>query len=97
MKEIAEEEIEKVLDEKVRPNLLLHGGNIKIVRLENGTLYLRMLGQCSGCPSVEITMENLVTTELKEAFPGLGQVSLVSGVSDDLIAEAKRLLNERKH
>lgn len=95
MAEISIEEIEKVLDEKVRPDLSLHGGDIRIETFEDGVLHVRMLGHCSGCPSAELTMENLVNTELKEAFPELGQVVLVTGVSDDLIAEARKMLNRR--
>lgn len=92
---ISIEEIEKVLDERVRPDLSLHGGNIQIEKLEDGVLHVRMLGHCSGCPSAELTMENLVNTELKEAFPELRQVVLVTGVSDDLIAVAKDMLSRR--
>lgn len=95
MAEISIEEIEKVLDEKVRPDLSLHGGDIRIEKLEDGVLHVRMLGHCSGCPSAELTMENLVNTELKEAFPELKQVVLVAGVSDDLIAEARKMLSRR--
>lgn len=92
---ISIEEIEKVLDERVRPDLSLHGGNIRIEKLEDGVLHVRMTGHCSGCPSAELTMENLVNTELKEAFPELKQVVLVTGVSDDLIAAAKDMLIRR--
>lgn len=95
MTEISIKEIEKVLDERVRPDLSLHGGNIRIEKLEDGVLHVRMLGHCSGCPSAELTMENLVNTELKEAFPELKQVVLVTGVSDNLIAAAKEMLNRR--
>ena len=35
--------IEKVLDEKVRPALKNHDGDIKVVRVEDGVLYFRML------------------------------------------------------
>lgn len=97
MNEILIKDIEKVLAEKVRPDLALHGGNIKIVRLENNVLYVRMTGQCSGCPSAELTMEKLVSTELMEAFPKLRQVALVSGVSDSLISEARDILQRRRH
>ena len=45
------ERIEQVLDEKVRPALRTHDGDIKVVRVEDGVLYFRMLGQCSNCPS----------------------------------------------
>lgn len=95
MGEILLEEIENVLNEKVRPDLSLHGGNIQIEKLEDGVLHVRMLGHCSGCPSAELTMENLVNTELKEAFPELKQVVLVTGVGDDLISQAKEMLRMR--
>ena len=88
--------IEKVLDERVRPNLAQHGGDIEIEKLEDGVLHVRMHGQCSGCPSAELTLENLVNTELKEAFPELKDVVLVTGVSDDLIAQARQIMRQRK-
>ena len=48
------ERIEQVLDEKVRPALRTHDGDIKVVRVEDGVLYFRMLGQCSNCPSAVV-------------------------------------------
>lgn len=95
MGQLTIEEIEKVLDERVRPDLSLHGGDIRVEKLEDGVLHVRMLGHCSGCPSAELTMENLVNTELKEAFSDLKQVVLVTGVSDDLIAAAREILSRR--
>ncbi len=95
MGQILIEDIEKVLNEKVRPDLSRHGGDIRIEKLENGVLHVRMLGHCSGCPSAELTMENLVNTELKEAFPVLEKVVLVTGVGDDLIMQAKEMLRRR--
>ena len=73
-----------------------HGGDIEIEKLEDGVLHVRMHGQCSGCPSAELTLENLVNTELKEAFPELKDVVLVTGVSDDLIAQARQIMRQRK-
>ena len=96
MSEVEISKIEQVLDEKVRPNLAQHGGDIQIEKLEDGVLHVRMHGQCSGCPSAELTLENLVATELKEAFPGLKKVALVTGVSDDLIAQARQIMRQRK-
>ena len=68
MGELEISKIEEVLDERVRPNLAQHGGDIEIEKLEDGVLHVRMHGQCSGCPSAELTLENLVNTELKEAI-----------------------------
>lgn len=95
MERISLEEIEKVLDERVRPDLSLHGGDIRVEELDGDVLRVRMLGHCSGCPSAELTMESLVNTELKDAFPQLRQVTLVTGVSDALINEARELLKRR--
>ena len=96
MSEVEISRIEQVLDEKVRPNLAQHGGDIQIEKLEDGVLHVRMHGQCSGCPSAELTLENLVETELREAFPELKKVALVTGVSEDLIAYARRIMRQRQ-
>ena len=96
MSEVEISRIEQVLEKKVRPNLAQHGGDIQIEKLEDGVLHVRMHGQCSGCPSAELTLENLVETELKEAFPELKKVALVTGVSEDLIAYARRIMRQRQ-
>ncbi|SFR72408.1 NifU family protein [Anaeromicropila populeti] len=96
MDEISIEALEQAMDEKIRPELSLHGGDIWVEQLKDGVLHVRLLGQCSGCPSAELTMENVVNQVLKENFPSLKQVVLVTGVSDDLIQQAKLLLNRRK-
>ncbi|MBE6016992.1 MAG: NifU family protein [Lachnospiraceae bacterium] len=95
MAEIEIGAVEKVLDEKVRPGLALHGGNIAIESFEAGVLYVRLLGNCAGCLSADSTMSELVESEVKAAFPDIKEVSLVTGVSDDLIAQAKAILRER--
>ncbi len=87
--------IEAVLDEKVRPTMRAHGGEIQIDRLENGVLYVKLLGQCAGCPSADLTTENLVEMELKTVLPDLvHQVVAVQTVSDELWEQAKKLLRD---
>ena len=87
--------IEAVLDEKVRPSLRNHGGESAVDRLENGVLYVKMLGQCAGCPSADLTNESLVEAELTAAVPELVEkVVVVQNVSDELWEQAKRLLRD---
>ena len=89
------ERIEAVLDEKVRPALRAHGGEIEIDRLENRVLYVKLLGQCAGCPSADLTNETLVEAELVQALPELvKKVSVIQTVSDELWEQAKRLLRD---
>ena len=87
--------IEAVLDEKVRPALRAHGGEIQVDRLEDKVLYVKLLGQCSGCPSADLTNETLVEAELVKALPELvNKVAVIQTVSDELWEQAKRLLRD---
>lgn len=86
------EQIEQVLDERVRPQLALHGGDIRSVSCEDGVYRFRLLGQCANCPSAYLTTENLIEEELLSAVPGLRQVVLVQAVSDALLAQALSIL-----
>ncbi len=87
--------IEAVLDEKVRPSLRSHGGEIQVDRWEDGVLYVKLLGQCAGCPSADLTHATLIEAELTAALPELvRKVAVVQTVSDELWEQAKRLLRD---
>ena len=89
--------IEAVLEEKVRPALRAHGGEIEIDRLEEGVLDVKLLGQCAGCPSADLTNETIVEAELVQALPELvRKVAVVQTVSDELWEQAKKLLREHR-
>lgn len=87
--------IEAVLEERVRPALRAHGGEIEIDRLEEGVLYVKLLGQCAGCPSADLTNETIVEAELVQALPELvRKVAVIQTVSDELWEQAKKLLRD---
>ena len=77
--------IEDVLEKEVRPSLRAHGGEIAIDHLEDGVLYVKLLGQCAGCPSADLTNETIVEAEVVKALPELVHtVVVVQTVSDEL-------------
>lgn len=86
------EDIEKLLDQKVRPLFANHGGGIEVVCLEDGILKVKMLGACSQCMSASADVEEIVTREVKAQFPEVKEVVLVTGVSEDLLAAAREFL-----
>ena len=87
--------IEAVLEEQVRPSLRAHGGEIEIDHLENKVLYVKLLGQCAGCPSADLTNETIVEAEVVKALPELVEkVAVVQTVSDELWEQAKKLLRD---
>ncbi len=90
------QEIEKVIEEKVLPYLQNHGGGVELLGLEDGVLKVRLLGQCSGCPSATITTEQIIQEEVCAAVPQVKQVVLVQGVSDDLIAQARAMMKHHE-
>lgn len=87
--------VEAALDEKVRPVLRAHGGEISVDHLEDGVLYVKPLGQCAGCPSADLTNETIVEAELTRALPDLvRRAVVVQTVSDELWEQAKKLLRD---
>jgi len=87
-------EIEDILDEKIRPQLRSHLGDIEIVKLEDTTLYVKLVGQCSSCMSSKYTFEELIKKEIIKNTPEIEEVKLSEGVSEDMISFAKKLLNK---
>lgn len=89
------ERIEKVLERDVRPSLLSHEGNVQIISYEEESriLRVRLTGQCSGCPSAQLTTEEVIERAVKEKIPEVEQVLLVHEVSSELLDMARKILS----
>lgn len=75
----------------MRPALRSHGGDISIDHVEGKTVYVKLLGQCAGCPSADLTNETIVEAELKAALPDLVEKAVVvQTVSDELWEQAEK-------
>ncbi len=68
-----EENIElkiKMLIDKIRPFLISDGGNLEFVKYEDNIVYIRLLGACSNCSMMDITLkdgvEELIINEIPE-------------------------------
>ena len=92
MEKELELKINHVIDERVKPVLAAHGGSLEIVSFEDGLLSVRFLGQCAGCPSAMLTIEEVVEKELIESVPEIQSVTLVQETSRELLDFAKKLL-----
>ena len=87
------EKVEKVLNEKVRPQLELHNGDLDVLDIEDGVVRIRLFGgNVLGCPSAYLTIEQLIFGELTVAIPEIRQVIVVQDVSDELWEEARAVM-----
>jgi iron-sulfur cluster assembly accessory protein len=63
---------------QVRPALQADGGDLGLVAVEGRTAYVALAGACSGCPSVLITLTDLVERVVVDAVPAVDRVVLAS-------------------
>jgi len=87
-----EEQIKKALIEKVNPILGEHSGGAVMTKFEDGVVTVRLSGACSGCPSAQMTTEEIVKEILMEEVAEVKDVKLDTSVSDDLIEMARKLM-----
>lgn len=73
MVNIMDETKQQVLDliNKVRPYLQRDGGDIEILNVEDGIVYVKMLGACDGCMALDVTLRQGIETMLLENVPGV--------------------------
>ena len=88
--------IEAALDEYVRPLLATHGGDMEVLRVEDGVVYFRMKGACAGCSAADLTSEDLINKELVEHVPGVRKAVLETVVSQELMEQAREILRRRR-
>ena len=67
-------QIKDLLDSRVRPAVAMDGGDIIFQSYEDGIVYLRMQGSCSGCPSSTATLKMGIENMLKHYIPEVQEV-----------------------
>lgn len=71
-----EQRVEQAL-ESVRPYLGSHGGDVELLAVsDEGTVRLRLLGSCDGCPSSSVTLELAVEGAIEAAAPEITRIEV---------------------
>ncbi len=91
-----EEQIKKVLKDKVDPVLAKHYGGSVLTRFDDGVAAVKLTGACASCPAAQQTIEDVVKEILMENIPELKDVILDTSVSEDLLDMARMILNKNK-
>ena len=71
-----QEQVEEVLD-KIRPVLVRDGGNVELVEVTDGTVKVKLVGACAGCPMSTMTLKNGIERILKQEIPDVKEVVAV--------------------
>ena len=72
-----EQQIVKILDEKIRPAVAKDGGDIKFKEFKDGIVKVQLQGSCSGCPSSTMTLKQGVQNLLCHYIPEVKQVEAI--------------------
>ena len=81
--------------ESVRPQLHSHGGDVSLVRVEDGTAFVRLEGACNGCSMSSVTLRNLVEEALVQEVPAVTAVEVVTDQPSPTLISVESLVPGR--
>lgn len=62
---------------QLRPSIMLDGGDVTLVKIENGRIFVKLEGACRGCPSSNLTLKNGIERQLRnDIHPDLEVVNV---------------------
>lgn len=70
------EKVEKSLD-KIRPVLMVDGGNVELVEVKGDVVKVKLTGACGGCPMSQMTLKMGIERHLKNEIPEIKEVVAV--------------------
>jgi Fe-S cluster biogenesis protein NfuA len=79
-----EERVAGALDE-MRPYLDSHGGDVRLLGIEDGVVRLQLQGSCSGCPSSAVTLRHGIEEAIHRAAPDIERIEAEDAPVESLI------------
>lgn len=62
---------------RIRPYLQNDGGDCELVEIKDNIVYLRMMGACIGCGSIDFTLRDTIEALILEEVPSIIGVETV--------------------
>ncbi|MFK7839072.1 MAG: NifU family protein [Bdellovibrionales bacterium] len=72
-------QIKELIATRVRPMVMMDGGDIEFDRFDDGIVFLTMRGACAGCPSSTMTLKSGIESMLKHFVPEVVEVRPTEG------------------
>ena len=92
--------LEKLFDQKIRPSLKAHGGNIEIIDYDNDQLFVRLQGGCQGCSASKLTLKDGVEKIVRQHYPEIKSIvdlTDTNRVPNPICRVLRELLSERSN
>jgi len=70
------DKVEEALNQ-IRPSLMMDGGNVELVDVNDGTVKVRLTGACAGCAMATLTLKMGIERILKQEVPEVKEVVAV--------------------
>ena len=70
------DKVEEVLNQ-IRPRLMMDGGNVELVDVNDGVVKLKLTGACAGCAMATMTLKMGIERILKQEVPEVKEVVTV--------------------
>ena len=84
----SDEELEpavKNVIEKVRPSIKLDGGDVKLIGIKDGKVYVQLQGACVGCSSSNTTLKFGIERQMQTLIhPEIEVINVPQGFEDKL-------------
>lgn len=77
------DKINKIVNDEVRPTLVQDGGDIDVVKFEDGKLYISLSGACYGCPYSKQTLQYGIEDVIKHHVPEVESVIQIDDEDDE--------------
>jgi Fe/S biogenesis protein NfuA len=66
--------VQELIDNRINPGVAAHGGNVELLDIQDGTVYVRLGGGCQGCGMVDVTLRQGIEALIREEIPEIQQV-----------------------
>jgi Fe/S biogenesis protein NfuA len=66
--------VQAAIDERVNPTLAQHGGDVTLLDVSEGRVFLEFGGGCQGCGMVDVTLKQGIAKMLQEEIPEIREV-----------------------
>jgi Fe-S cluster biogenesis protein NfuA len=60
--------------DKVRSGIAMDGGEVWLIKVEDGVAYVQMLGACGGCPASTMTLKGAIEAVVVADVPEIREV-----------------------